>query len=372
MTMLRMLIAFLCLAAAAPAMAHSQSYGYLAITPQDQSVTGSLDLAVRDLDLIYDLDANRDGEITWGEMRSREAELQAAVLDQISIGATEGACRLKPDPMMIDSRGGETYAVFPFGGSCPALGDKLMVSYHLMFAADAQHRGLVAVHGASGSQSLVMSPGVQSVSMSLDGGRAAGLGLFATYVAHGAHHIWIGYDHILFLITLLLGTSLQAGQASIRQSLSEAVKVISAFTLSHSLTLGLAATGVLRVPASIAESLIAVTIVASAINNVRPFLTRRVWLLALVFGLVHGLGFANVLAELGLPRQSLLPALLAFNIGVEIGQLAIAAVALPALLLLARRPAVSVPGLVAANCIIAAVGAAWFSDRVFATGLMPF
>jgi HupE / UreJ protein len=380
MTMLRTLTIIAVLAMglmpfSSPADAHSQSYGYLAITPGDNSVSGSLDIAVRDIDVLFDLDGDGDGQIIWREFAAREPEVTSALLREIEIGNGSAACQLTARPALVDRRGGESYIAIPFSGPCPALAGRMTVDYRVMFAADAQHRGLVAVHGSEATLSLVMTPESTQARVDLDDGTTTGF--FLSYVAHGAHHILIGYDHILFLITLLLGTIVQAKGTGWRKAFGQSVKVVSAFTLSHSLTLGLAVTGVLAIPAALAEGLIAVTIVAAAVNNIRPLLTRRIWLVALVFGLIHGVGFANVLSDLGLPQGSLLTALLAFNIGVEAGQLAIVAAVLPVLIFAASRVAEGPRGIGAnalntANAAIAAVGAMWFSDRVFETALMPF
>jgi hypothetical protein len=270
---------------------------------------------------------------------------------------------------MADSRGGETYLLVPFTGDCSLGTGSIEISYRLLFNVDAQHRGLLAVTDDRGTQSFVMTP--DQTRVTIDAGRSGGLAQFMTYVSHGMHHIWIGADHILFLITLLLGTLAQAKTGELRRALADSAKVVTAFTLSHSVTLALAALGMLRIPVPLAESLIAVTIAAAAINNIWPFLTRRIWLVALVFGLIHGVGFANVLADLGLPRDSLLTALLAFNIGVELGQLVIVAAAFPAIVLVMRlmRNPIGVP---AVNLAIAGIGAAWFSDRALGTAILPF
>jgi HupE / UreJ protein len=151
----------------------------------------------------------------------------------------------------------------------------------------------------------------------------------------------------------------------------EATKVVTAFTLSHSLTLALAATGLVTIPVPLTESLIAVTIALAALNNLWPVVRQRIWLLALGFGLIHGLGFANVLSDLGLPTNGLLQALLAFNLGVEAGQLALVLVVLPILYLLTRSK-LSANIVPLANVAIVIFGVAWFSDRAFGTTLMPF
>jgi hypothetical protein len=351
------------------ALAHSQSYGYLTVNIGDRSIDGSLDLAARDLNTLFNLDADQDGKLTWGEFRGREAEIIGKVLGEISIGAENSLCGLQSKPALTESRGGETYIVIPFSGACPKFDGPIELSYRLLFNVDAQHRGLVAVTTKSGTQSFVLTPATTRVALSA--GSASRLAQFLTYVAHGAHHIWIGYDHILFLITLLLGTLTQAKHGSPRQILTDSVKVVTAFTLSHSVTLALAALGILTIPVELAESLIVATIAIAAINNIWPILSRRIWLVALAFGLIHGVGFANVLSDLGLPRDRLLEALLAFNIGVELGQLAIVAAALP-LIALAFRFTYSTISTSTANLAIAAIGALWFGDRALGTAVLPF
>ncbi len=361
------LLAWITLAPAASA--HSQSYGYLNIALNSESLTGTLDIAVRDLDTLLSLDGNGDGSITWGEFRSREPAAIASVLERVSIGTENGACALKGRPALTRTRGGETFLVFPFDGDCEGLAGPLDIGYRLLFDLDAQHRGLVNVTSSQGSQNFVMTPVAQSVALT-PGGESR-TGLILTWTAHGVHHILIGYDHILFVITLLLGTVMQRRSGSAWQMLTETAKVITAFTLSHSITLGLAALGILQVPAVLAESLIAATIALAAVNNLWPILTKRVWLVALVFGLIHGVGFANVLTGLGLPRGNLLASLLAFNVGVEIGQLVIVAAALPVIVLIGRQSAWRYAG-PAANLAIAAVALMWVSDRALGTSLMPF
>jgi len=372
MLMVRLLIiALLAAFSTTAAEAHTQSYGFLSVGLGQSSANGRLELAVRDLDLAYDLDTDRNGKITWGEFRSREGEIAASLIEGISIGAANAPCTLAARSAMTDQRGGETYIVIPFDGSCPPSSGPVTIGYHLLFALNAQHRALVAVTTEEGTQSFVLSP--EAASVSIDPAGAGGIGLLLTFIAHGAHHIWIGYDHILFLLTLLIGTFAGRGsESTLSGKIYAAVKVVTAFTLSHSLTLGLAAFGIVNVPAWLTESLIAATITLAALNNIWPLVSRRLWLVALCFGLVHGLGFANVLAELGLPRQNLLEALFAFNLGVELGQLAIVFAALPLIVLATRAASLPRIALPAANLGIAAIGAMWFADRALGFAILPF
>jgi hypothetical protein len=374
-TIARLIVAALALFATQAARAHTQSYGFLAVSAHEHALQGRLELAARDIDLAYDLDTNGDGRITWGEFRSREAELARALLGGIRLGASDRSCPLSGRPALIDRRGGDAYVVIPFDGACPAAGGPIEIGYDLLFDIDAQHRALAAVTYAGRTQTFVMAP--DSNQISLDDDHTDSASLFFTFIAHGAHHIWIGYDHILFLVTLLLAAGVMRADGrwvpvdKLGSALVAAAKVVTSFTLAHSVTLGLAAFGILRLPPALAESAIAATIVLAAINNIVPVVTRRIWLVAFGFGLVHGVGFANVLADLDLPREGLLTALLAFNLGVEFGQLVIVFAVLPPLILVCRKPAYARIALPAVSLAVAVVGSLWFVERAFGVTLVP-
>jgi hydrogenase/urease accessory protein HupE len=184
-----------------------------------------------------------------------------------------------------------------------------------------------------------------------------------TYLRLGIEHILTGLDHLLFVLAL----TLLAG------SLTALVKTVTAFTAAHSLTLALAALGVLRVPPAPVEAVIALSIVFVArevwlLANRRPGLgARRPWPIAFAFGLLHGLGFAGALGRVGLPESDVPLALFTFNLGVEIGQLVFIATVLGAIHLLAkvrtRRP---VPGKLLAAYAIGVMATFWLFERVAA------
>jgi hypothetical protein len=192
-------------------------------------------------------------------------------------------------------------------------------------------------------------------------GAAGALAVIATFAAAGMHHIFIGPDHILFLIGLLL----------LGGRLSRLFTVVTGFTIGHSLTLALATLGIVTPPARIIEPLIALSIVWVGIGNLRTREGGGDWriLAALGFGLIHGFGFASVLREFGLPREALGWSLLSFNLGVEAGQACIVGVVAPLLALLRTTAPRAAPRWIAAAswCVIAA-GGFWFFQRVFAAG----
>jgi hypothetical protein len=169
-----------------------------------------------------------------------------------------------------------------------------------------------------------------------------GLSGFAGSFRLGVRHIAEGTDHLLFLLALLLPAPLLASGArwgrctTVRRSLSQILRIVTAFTLGHSLTLALAAFGLVTLPSRPVEVLIAVSILVSAVHAMRPIFPGREAAIAAFFGLIHGLAFASVLSALGFSGWYRLVSLLGFNLGIELMQLSVVAVTLPSLVLLSR------------------------------------
>ncbi len=191
-------------------------------------------------------------------------------------------------------------------------------------------------------------------------------------------HIWIGFDHVLFLLTLLAGSVLwRDGRRwrtvdTFRGALLEVAGIVTAFTVAHSVTLAVAVLAWIVLPSRWVEATIAGTVVLAAVHNLRPVIPGRRWMIALVLGLIHGFGFAGVLADLGLPTGALAVALAGFNLGVETGQLAIVALFLPGAFLLREswfyRRVVYTLGSIA----VAAIAAVWLVERSLDLRLLPF
>lgn len=176
----------------------------------------------------------------------------------------------------------------------------------------------------------------------------------------GVEHILIGYDHILFLLSLIVVSKFR-----------ELVKIVTAFTIAHSITLALATLRWVEVPATLVETLIAATIVYTAIENFWIRETKGRWKLTFLFGLIHGFGFAGVLQGLHLPTQGFVRSLLAFNLGVEAGQIMIVALlALPIAWLTKQKHGKHFQ--YAISAVIALFGLGWFLDRAFGFSIMPF
>jgi hypothetical protein len=359
-----------------PGWAHKASDSYLTLRVEGAQVEGQWDIALRDLEMAVGLDGDGDGAITWGELKSRHGAVADYALSRLSLASDGGDCPLRVSGQLVDAHSDGAYAVLRFAGECRAAVRELEIGYRLLFDVDRQHKGLVRIEHAGATSSLVMTPETPQRSLRL--GEVERWRQFVDYLVHGIWHIWIGIDHILFLVSLLLPAVLvrQAGRwvpvATLRDALLEVVKIVTAFTVAHSVTLSLASLGLVELPSRFVESAIALSVVLAALNNVVPRVNRGRWAVAFGFGLIHGFGFASVLADLGLPAGALVLSLLGFNGGVELGQLAIVAVLIPLAYRLRAGAFYRSWVLTGGSLAIIGVAAAWFMERAFDLKFMPF
>jgi hypothetical protein len=367
--MKRMIVLLLAVAVAFPAFAHKASDAYLTVTRDAANLSGRWDLALRDLDLALALDADGDGEITWGEVRARQDAIAALAITRLAVSSGGEKCTLRATDLKIDTHTDGAYAVLALAGSCPHPGPTLAIDYSFLFDLDPQHRGLLNYVEAGESRSMVFSA---EHPRQVAGGDTGGpLAQFAAYVHEGVWHIWLGFDHILFLVSLLLPAVLvrrdDAWQAAAKfqDAFWDVARIVTAFTLAHSITLTLAALSIVSLPSRWVESAIALSVVLAALNNVFPIVQRGRWIAAFAFGLLHGFGFAGALADLGLPTGSLALSLAGFNIGVELGQLAIVAAFLPVAFALRSTWAYRRVVLAGGSTAIVAIAGAWLVERAF-------
>jgi len=362
-------IALLLFALSGAVHAHKPSDAYLTIERDGRSVHARWDVALRDLDAAIGLDGNGDGDITWGELRAREQEIARYALSRLDVRSGGESCPLRATRQLVDRHTDGAYAVLMIEGACSVDAPTLNVSYSLLFDVDPQHRGLVRFIEGSKEHSIILSADRPQQTVGGDTGGA--WRQWVTYAREGVWHIWLGFDHILFLLSLLLPAVLVRRDSawhaagSFRQAFVDVAKVVTAFTVAHSITLTLAALEVIALPSRWIESAIALSVVLAALNNVRPVVREARWIAAFAFGLVHGFGFAGALQDLGLPRGALALSLFGFNVGVEAGQLALVAVFLPLAYALRNTAIYRRVGLVAGSTAIAAVAAVWLVERAF-------
>lgn len=371
--MRRWLLALSLLFAAGRMQAHTLSVAHLDIARSngDNSARVELDLSIRDLALSLPLDANRDEQVTWGELQRIREPLEQLILARLALTSDAGPCRLQPASLATRHYDDGAYASVRIIARCPSPAG-WRVRYGLLFDVDPQHRALVTLREDSDVRIAVAGTDRREVSI---GAAGAGPALPATsslagFLREGVRHILIGYDHLAFLLSLLLPAGLLRRRSDwlpatdLRGPLLQVLGIVSAFTLAHSLTLSLAALGWVTPASRWVEPAIAASVLMAALNNLRPLVTRRLWAVGFGFGLVHGFGFAGALVELGLPPGTRLLALLGFNLGVELGQLLVVCVALPLLFALRNRRWYAGAAMPLLSLGIAALAVGWLWQRL--------
>lgn len=355
------------------ASAHKASDAYLFLSADTAGWRLRWDIALRDLDAALDLDADGDRLLRWGEVKSRLAEIEAHALAGLRL--QQGECSLaQAQPPAVERRVDGTYLVLRMAATCtPA--SPLLVDYRLLADIDPTHRGLLRIDGgpADAPVTRALDPAEGGVRIAWRAGEAAGAedaAPIASFFRNGVHHILVGYDHLLFLVCLLLPSVLRRTPEGWRavdrpgEALWRMLGIVTMFTVAHSITLAVAGLQLVVLSPRIVEPAIALTIAIAALDNIHPILRGRHRQFTFLFGLIHGFGFAAVLSELGLPTGGLVKALLAFNIGVEAGQLVVVVVALAVLLALRswrRYAAVVLRGGSAAALVLASL---WLIERV--------
>jgi hypothetical protein len=352
------------------APAHVASNSFLAVAVQDNELHGSIELAVRDVELAVGADANGDGKITWGELRAASPRLDAYLTEHLRFAANDADCPIRYGAVKVHARIDGNYAWLPFEAACPqGPVRELTVSYRLLNGIDASHRGLLTLT-AGGRVATGVLGGANAVStLALED--TTPWRAVREYFAAGVWHIWSGIDHLLFLLSLLLPAVLVRCDhhwqpvASARPAFIGVLKTVTAFTLAHSITLSLAAFNLIHLPSRLTESVIAASIIIAALNNIFPLVTEGRARIAFAFGLLHGFGFASVLSDMGLPAGARVSSLLAFNAGIEAGQLAVVAAVMPFAYLMRARVVYRRAFLPWGSGAIAAVALLWFIQRAF-------
>ena len=359
-----LLLAALVSLVATLASAHKPSDSYLRLEKAASGATGRWDIAVRDLEAVAGLDQNHDGLVDWGELKAKLPVIMAYAEGRLSARTAAGRCQPSLRQQGVVSHSDGKYLALGVALSCPGDASTLVVRYDLLFDIDAQHRGVLRYGDGGNVQPLVFSKARRELTLSHV------TQSFAAIVRLGIEHILSGYDHLLFLTALLLPAVLrrQNGRwlpvADFRTVLMDVLRTVTAFTLAHSLTLALSAAHWVVLPSRFVESAIAGSIVLAALNNLFPVLDAD-RSLAFGLGLLHGFGFASVLEDVGLSGSSFVRTLFGFNLGVEIGQLAVVIALLPVLHLLRRSSLYPKWGLPLTSVMVALVACVWLTERAF-------
>jgi hypothetical protein len=383
---LRALLACLLLALPMLASAHKESDAYLTLSTDPAKPTvlhGQFDIALRDLAFVLDIDANQDAAVTWGEVKASRATIERYALGGVTIKGDGLTCEIRPTAQKIDEHNDGAYDVILFDAVCDKeIPSRLTIVYTLFQDVDPYHRGIVTIHAGDRVAGAVLGP--KTPTATLDLREPDRWSQFKSFVVDGVWHIWTGPDHLLFILSLLLPAVLyRSAKASaiglpptasdtgwvpvpkLSRAMLELIKVVSGFTVSHSVTLTLSVLGYINLPSRLVESGIALSIIVAAANNLHPIVTRRAWVVAFAFGFIHGLGFASALAGLSLPPVAMATSLGGFSLGVELGQESIVLPFLPLAFLLRKTRFYQVGVVRWGSWAIIAIATLWLVQRAF-------
>lgn len=355
-----LLCALSCGLLACPVGAHEINTSYTKIQLNESSLKLVVSLDEGDLLTGFDIDTNGDGTLLYSEMAAGAAHVFDYVEGRIAVkldGETFALNRRPPQPFLDEE--GNLFLNAGFEASLTEIPNVIELEVLIQERLSEDHRNLLELNVAGLDPIVsVFSNSTPSQKFVL---KEPGLWRRVTdFTWWGVEHIFIGYDHIMFLLALIV----------VGGRLGILVKIVSAFTVAHSITLILSVLDVVSLPPRLIESGIALSIAYVAAEN---FWLRRVdhrWVLTFIFGLIHGFGFANVLRELGLPSTGLLASLLAFNVGVEIGQIVIVAILFP-LVLWSGRTRYRDRFVRTVSALVLLFGLGWFVERVFDLSYMP-
>jgi hypothetical protein len=350
--------------APSPVAAHLGSTKYLFVERTEAGAELLADVDV--IDVAYELGLGEGASVN--AVRAQRAQAARWIERSVHVRAETGACHGRADAPTLRERDGRPFLSVRLRFTCPEGAARLVLRDDSVFDDDPQHEAIVRLSTDGGATATVLR--ARSRELRIEPAVRPVADVIATFVVEGALHLVTGYDHLLFLLSLLLVAGEHAARAGTRRALRDVALVVTGFTLGHSLTLIAAALDVIVLPSRLVETAIAASIVAVAVWNLwRPEHRRGLPGVAIAFGLVHGFGFSSVLRELVLPRAGRVTALLAFNLGIELAQLAAVALVLGPLALAARSPRFYRNWIVrGGSAVIALVATYWMIERALGLG----
>jgi len=348
------------MATTAPTWAHDPGLSTATIQLKSKTLTAELVFSIVDASQIVhsqeksDRQTPTEDSIAKADLERMAAQALEVSFDDQLAAATEVRCTFD------ESRNANVYLTYP---AKPFL--KLVVRSKWLSLLPPGHRQFLSLQRADGVvfDERLLSAGFDTVTIQQDvagtqAAASASQNSFADFLLMGVKHIWTGYDHLLFLFGLLLVT----------RNFSSSVKIITCFTIAHSITLAFATLSLVHISSRIVEPLIAASIVYVGVENLlRGDDPKGRWLLTFAFGLIHGFGFASVLRELGVGASGsgIAVPLVAFNLGVELGQIVVAGLVLPVIWKLRTNPAFVRRWVPVGSALVALLGSYWLVQRVW-------
>lgn len=346
--------------------AHDPGLSFASIQLLKDKIYMQLSFAEKDIETLLAMDPGLNGSSGLAEFDTLEIELTKQIRKGVDL-------RLNDVPAPAENtivKPGSSKTVQVSLQYTYQAGDNISLSFPVLAQFSRGHRQHLTVNDNQGATVLQKILSVNSNPVFINNTRTESDRLLRQYFTRGVWHIWTGFDHILFLVTLLLPAVLVFRNKQwhsvdkLLPALADTLKVVTAFTLAHSITLGLAVSGIIQPPTRLVESVIAFSVLVTAVNNVWPVLPASRWLLAFGFGLIHGFGFSSVLIELGLSSQTLFQSLIGFNLGVEAGQMAVVVILIPVAYLIRRSTIYRRWIFFGGSTVAAMMASIWMFERI--------
>jgi len=368
---------------ATPAAAHETEQPYVYAFIGESSLDGRVEFAIGDVAEVLGLDLSGSDPEIEQVLRDNAAALRTYAAAHLSFASDGDAWPVTFDRVDLfrEAPGKLAFAVVQYEAEPPGeVPTAIDIAFDPFFDEISGRDGLLLITGAftadgfDRDKELLVTYTDDSRDQLVDLGNRGQWDNFTSSITLGVDHIKTGPDHILFVLALLLPSVLVFANGwnpvdGFASAFWRVLKIATFFTIAHSITFTLAGMGWLPTPPSkIVETIIAASIAAAALHNLRPIFPNREWSLSFVFGLFHGMGFASLVSDLGVSRGSQLVSLLGRNVGIEIGQVVVICLLFPGLYLLRRTPAYP-PFLVIASLALAALAVLWSIERIFETDL---
>ena len=374
-----------CLFLISNATAHSPRQSYLYFKIYDRAIETRVEITVKDLNQALGLDLPGNRRAKAKDIAPHLDQIKEYIDDNLTISRDGQEYTLKFQKYNLFKTTFAQFVTFDYRlDNLEEIPEKLEVYYGVLLDIKPKHKNLVVIEhnwktGTFANESgvsLIFTPNSQP--QTLDLSSASIWRGFLSVVKLGFLHIWEGIDHILFLVALILPAVLRRENyrwqpvQKFRPAFIHIVKIATAFTIAHSITLALATLQILEIPARLVESLIALSIAIAAIDIIYPIFKEKIWLVIFGFGLFHGFGFANVLAELGIVREHALLSLFGFNLGIQLGQIVIIAVVFPILYLLRKQKFYTNFVLKFGTIFLFLIALYWLTERSFDISLANY
>jgi len=366
---------------ATAASAHDVGQSHIFLTMNGNEITIRVEMNVPDTNLGLGLALAEDFSVVDADLKPHQPALVRYVREHLTLAPDGVPAALTPGGVTVFNTSFVQFVQVHFTLMVEERPSFMDVEYTVLFDVIPDHVGYLVIennwltHTFDNEAEIALTFTAGKTESSLDLSSSSVLTGMLGMIEMGMHHIWIGIDHVLFLMALLLPSVMQRKDRhwqpvpDLKTALIQVVKIVTAFTIAHTITLSLATLELVTLPSRLVESIIAVSIAVVALDIIFPMFRNWTYSVVLAFGLFHGFGFASVLAEMPIPSSYMALSLLGFNIGVEVGQLAIVCVAVPVLFALRNwwfYPRVSMP---AGAALLIIISLYWFVERAFEVDL---